>query len=184
MPKPQRKGRILAVDDEPAILQWLSTLLGDAGYQVRVAATGADAHALTSAWQPDAIVADLLLPDVAGTELVDSIRRIDASVPILMLTGQGNIQRSVEMVKAGAFDFLEKPVDPDLLLDKIERAIQQHDLASENDRLRRGLNDGPALRGVIGSSDRMRRVYDLVACVAPSDANVLIVGENGTGKEL
>ena len=184
MPKPQRTGRVLAVDDEPAMQEWLSILLEHAGYEVRVASTGADAHALTSAWHPDAIVLDLLLPDVTGSELVESIRRIDASVPIVVLTGQGNIQRSVEMVKAGAFDFLEKPVDPDLLIDKIDKAIQQEHLLNENDRLRQGLNDGPVLRGVIGSSNRMRKLYELVACVAPSDANVLIVGENGTGKEL
>ena len=184
MPKPQRKGRVLAVDDEPAVLEWLRMLVEGAGYQIRVAATGADARELTRTWHPDAVITDLLLPDVSGTELVESIRQIDLHVPIVMLTGQGTVARAVETVKAGAFDFLEKPVDPDLLLDRLDKGIQQARLSQENDRLRDELTDGPMLRGVIGNSARMRRLADLVHCVAPSDANVLIVGENGTGKEL
>ena len=176
--------RILVVDDEPAAVEWLKALFEGARYEVRSSFDGTTARAITTAWRPDIVVADLLLPDVAGTELVESLKRIDSDLPIIVLTGDANIARSVETVKAGAFDFLEKPVDPDLLLDKVDKALRQQLLHEENARLRHQLDGVRSLHGVIGHSEGMRRLYDLIECVAPSEANVLIQGESGTGKEL
>jgi DNA-binding NtrC family response regulator len=175
---------MLAIDDETAMLDWLKVLFETAGHETRTASNGAGARALLATWQPDVVVTDLLLPDIDGSELVEWITRLEAGIPVIVLTGQGNIPRSVDAVKAGAFDFLEKPIDGDLLLDKIERAFRQKTLVEQNDRLRRQLHDRRPFRGVIGTSEKMRRLFELVDCVAPSEANVLIQGENGTGKEL
>ena len=184
MTTPRRKIRLLTVDDEEAMLGWLKTLFEGAGYDIRAASSGTAALGLAASWHPDVVVADLLLPDVSGSALVESLKRIDPHVPVVVLTGQGNIPRSVETVKAGAFDFLEKPVDADLLLDKIDKAIRQRSLVEENDQLRQRLQYGRAPRGVIGNSEPMRKLFEMVDCVAPSDANILIQGENGTGKEV
>src|SRR4029079_3611326 len=104
-------------------------------------------------------------------------------VAVIVLSGQGDVPRSVEAVKAGAFDFLEKPVDPDLLLDRLAKAISETRLVDENTRLKKRL-DERAFQHIVGASDRMRALFEMIACVAPSEANILIRGENGTGKEL
>jgi DNA-binding NtrC family response regulator len=184
MPTSRRQIRILAVDDDPAMRDWLKMLFETAGYETRTISDGGGARALLATWQPDVVVTDLMLPDVDGAELVEWMARLEAGIPVIVLTGQGTIPRSVDAVKAGAFDVLEKPIDGDLLLDKIERAFRQKSLVEQNDRLRQQLHGGRLFRGVIGTSEKMRRLFELVACVAPSEANVLIQGENGTGKEL
>jgi DNA-binding NtrC family response regulator len=163
---------------------WLKELFESAGYETRTAGDTGGARVELATWRPDIVVTDLLLPDVDEAELVESIIRLEAGIPVIVLTGQGTITRSVNAVKAGAFDVLEKPIDGDLLLDKIDKALRQHTLIEENVRLRHQLLDGRPLEGVIGTSEKMRHLFELIACVAPSDANVLIQGENGTGKEL
>jgi DNA-binding NtrC family response regulator len=163
---------------------WLARLGDTAGYETRTVADAGRARAVLATWRPDVVVTDLLLPDIDEAELVETITGLAAGRPVIVLTGQGTITRSVHAVKAGAFDVLEKPIDGDLLLDKIDKALRQHTLLEENDRLRQHLLDGRPLDGVIGTSAPMRHLFELVACVAPSEANVLIQGENGTGKEL
>ena len=103
---------------------------------------------------------------------------------MIVITGQGNIPRSVEAVKAGAFDFLEKPVDAERLLDKLEKAIKQKSLIDENEQLKAKLQDRYKFQNVIGKSKKMQELFELVESVAASEANILIQGENGTGKEL
>src|SRR6185503_18875665 len=119
-------------------------------------------------WQPDAVITDMMLPDVDGIDLVRKFKQINAEAEIIVITGQGNIPRSVEAVKAGAFDFLEKPVDAERLLDKLEKAIKQKSLMDENEALKAKMQD----------------LFELIESVAASEANILIQGENGTGKEL
>ena len=103
---------------------------------------------------------------------------------MIVITGQGNIPRSVEAVKAGAFDFLEKPVDAERLLDKLEKAIKQKTLIDENEQLKAKLQDRYKFQNVIGKSKKMQELFELIESVAASEANILIQGENGTGKEL
>src|SRR5213080_5120294 len=126
----------------------------------------------------------MLLPDVDGIELVRKFKQIDGEAEVIVITGQGNIPRSVEAVKAGAFDFLEKPVDADRLLDKLEKAIKQRTLIDENEQLKAKLQDRYKFQNVIGKSKKMQELFDLIESVAASEANILIQGENGTGKEL
>src|SRR5579862_1984970 len=147
---PTTNKRVLAVDDEPAMVGWLSLLLEDAGYDVRTALSGTRGEELFRAWRPDAVVTDMMLPDVDGIELVRRFKRIEPDVEVIVVTGQGNIPRSVEAVKAGAFDFLEKPVDGERLLDKLEKAIRQRVLVDENQQLKQKLQDRYRFENVIG----------------------------------
>ncbi|MDR1990036.1 MAG: sigma-54 dependent transcriptional regulator [Acidobacteriaceae bacterium] len=180
----KRKKRVLAIDDEPQLIEWLRVLLEHAGYDVRTALTGARGEELFRTWHPDAIVTDMMLPDIDGIELVRNVKRVEDDTEVIVITGQGNIPRSVAAVKAGAFDFLEKPVDADLLLDKLEKAIKQKSLTDENEQLKQKLQDRYQFQNIIGKSKRMQELFDLVESVAASEANILIQGENGTGKEL
>src|SRR5499425_3316212 len=180
----KRKKRVLAIDDEPAMTEWLKILLEHAGYEVRTALIGTRGEELFRTWKPDAVVTDMLLPDVDGIELVRRFKATDPEAVVIMITGQGNIPRSVEAVKAGAFDFLEKPVDADRLLDKLEKAIKQKTLIDENEALKQKLQDRYKFQNIVGKSKPMQDLFDLVESVAASEANILIQGENGTGKEL
>jgi DNA-binding NtrC family response regulator len=181
----KRKKRVLAIDDEPSMTEWLKVLLEHAGYEVKTALIGTRGEELFKSWQPDAVIIDMLLPDVDGIELVRKFKQIDPETEVIVITGQGNIPRSVEAVKAGAFDFLEKPVDAERLVDKIEKAIKQKSLVDENEQLKQRLMDRYGLgSSVVGKSKKMQELFDLIESVAASEANILIQGENGTGKEL
>src|SRR5512141_2778504 len=180
----KRKKRVLAIDDEPAMTEWLKILLEHAGYEVKTALIGTRGEELFKTWRPDAVVTDMLLPDVDGIELVRKFKQLEPEAEVIVITGQGNIPRSVEAVKAGAFDFLEKPVDAERLLDKLEKAIKQKSLLDENEQLKQKLQDRYKFQNVIGKSKKMQELFDLVESVAASEANILIQGENGTGKEL
>src|SRR6059058_4037424 len=170
----KRKKRVLAIDDEPAMTEWLKILLEHAGFEVRTALIGTRGEELFKTWHPDAVVTDMMLPDVDGIELVRKFKQLDPEAEIIVVTGQGNIPRSVEAVKAGAFDFLEK----------LEKAIKQKTLIDENEHLKAKLQDRYKFQNVIGKSKKMQELFDLVESVAASEANILIQGENGTGKEL
>ncbi len=180
----KRKKRVLAIDDEPAMTEWLKILLEHAGYEVRTALIGTRGEELFKTWRPDAVITDMMLPDVDGIELVRKFKQLDPEAEVIVITGQGNIPRSVEAVKAGAFDFLEKPVDAERLLDKLEKAIKQKALIDENEQLKAKLQDRYKFQNVIGKSKKMQELFELIESVAASEANILIQGENGTGKEL
>src|SRR5437870_6254066 len=104
----KRKKRVLAIDDEPSMTEWLKILLEHAGYDVRTALIGTRGEEFFKSWRPDAVVTDMMLPDVDGIELVRRFKELDPEAEVIVVTGQGNIPRAVEAVKAGAFDFLEK----------------------------------------------------------------------------
>jgi DNA-binding NtrC family response regulator len=130
------------------------------------------------------VVTDLMLPDMDGIELVRKFKALEPEIEVLVVTGQGNIPRSVEAVKAGAFDFLEKPIDAERLLDKLGKALKHKSLADENEQLKSKLQERYKFQNVIGKSKKMQELFDLIEAVAASDANILVQGENGTGKEL
>src|SRR5436853_2850338 len=180
----KRKKRILAIDDEPAMTEWLKVLPEHTCFEVKTALIGTRGEEFFKAWKPDAVVTDMILPDVDGIELVRKFKQLDAEAEVIVITGQGNIPRSVEAVKAGAFDFLEKPVDAERLLDKLEKAIKQKTLIDENEQLKQRLQDKYGLGNIIGKSKKMHELFELIESVAASEANILIQGENGTGKEL
>jgi DNA-binding NtrC family response regulator len=180
----KRKRRVLAIDDEPSMVEWLKVLLEHAGYDVRTALIGTRGEEIFRSWNPDAVVTDMMLPDLDGIDLVRKCKQLQPDVEVIVITGQGNIPRSVEAVKAGAYDFLEKPIDADRLLDKLEKAIRHKSLSDENEQLKQKLQDRYKFQNIVGRSKSMQELFDLVESVAASEANILIQGENGTGKEL
>ncbi len=179
-----RSLRVLVVDDEPDMAEWLAEVVAAAGYDTRVAIRGADAEELFATWLPEAALVDLMLPDVDGAELVRRFKALQPRTEVLVISGQGSIPRAVEAIKAGAAYFLEKPIEAERVLAMLARAMERTELEAENLALRRQLRDRYQFDNIIGRSRKMRELFDLVAAVADSEANVLIQGENGTGKEL
>jgi len=178
------RGRILVVDDEPDIRESLFELLAGEGYRVDLAANATEGLKQAEAREYDLILLDVLLPDRSGMEVLRELRRRDRETPIALITAYGSIPLAVEAVKAGASDFFQKPWDNDKLLIEIERMISKRRLERENTQLKRALKQRYAFPNIVGKSERMLRVLDLVAQVAPSRSTVLITGETGTGKEL
>src|ERR1044071_4498457 len=142
--------------------EWLKILLEHAGYEVRTALIGTRGEEFFKSWHPDAVITDMMLPDIDGIELVRKFKQLDPESEVIVITGQGNIPRSVEAVKAGAFDFLEKPVDAERLLDKIEKAMKQKSLIDENEQLKARLQDRYGLQNVVGKSKKMSELFELM----------------------
>ncbi len=176
--------RLLIVEDEPDSAASLQLLLEASGYQVRVAASAAAARALLSEWRPGLVLMDLMLPDASGLDLLGEIKAEGrGDIQVIMVTGYGSVPKAVEAMNLGALGFIEKPIDMPLLFAQLDKAGDALSLSDENRRLREELGAG-AIGGLIARSEGMRQVLALVRKVAPSDASVLVHGENGTGKEL
>jgi DNA-binding NtrC family response regulator len=180
----KRRVRILAIDDEPSMLEWLRLLLEGEGYEVRTALVGARGEEVFRSWRPDVIVLDMILPDVDGLELLRRFRQANEEIEVIVITGHGTVPAAVNAMKAGAYSFVEKPVEPSALVAVLEKAVERRDLRFENEQLKRQLQGPFKLANIVGKSRRMHDLLELVESVAASDANILIQGENGTGKEL
>ena len=178
------KGRILVVDDEADIRESLEDLLGPEGYAVDTAANAAEGLRRIDSSNYDLVLLDLMMPDRSGMEVLREVRERDPLTPVFMITAYGSVEVAVDAIKAGANDYFSKPWDNEKLLIEIERMISKSRLERENVQLKRALKQRYSFPNIIGKSDRMLRVLDLVAQVAPSRANILITGETGTGKEL
>lgn len=180
------RGRILVIDDEPDIRESLYDLLTLERYQVETAATAAEGlKKLDSApFDFDLVLLDLMLPDRSGLDVLRELRERDKSTPIIMITAFGSEEVAVSALKSGANDYFAKPWKTEKLLIEIDRTVARRRLERENIELKRALRERYGFPNIIGKSDRMHRVLDLVAQVAPSRANILITGETGTGKEL
>jgi DNA-binding NtrC family response regulator len=180
----KRRKKVLAIDDEPAMTEWLKVVLEHAGYDVRTALIGVRGEELFKAWRPDAVLTDMMLPDIDGIELVRRFKEVNPNAELLVVSGQGNIPRAVEAIKAGASYFLEKPIDAEGMLALLEKAVERTELQAENIQLKQKLQDKYKFANIIGRSKKMQELFELVESVAASEANILIQGENGTGKEL
>jgi two-component system nitrogen regulation response regulator NtrX len=173
--------KILIVDDEINVGASIKMVLEGAGYSVRLCRTAAEFQAqLQSAWA-DAYLLDVRLPDGNGIDLLRALSRNDSQAPAIMISGHGTIADAVAATRAGAYDFLEKPLGRDRLLLALKNALDQAALQQENARLRELVGDGPRM---IGASPAFQRVVEQANQVARSDARVLLSGESGTGKEL
>ncbi len=171
--------RILILDDEPNIGSSLRLILEREGYSVTVVRTVADAKA--AADRADALMVDVRLPDGSGIDLLRQLRERDHPAPAIMISGHATIADAVEATRAGAFDFLEKPLSRDKVLLSLKNALEQVSLRRENERLRELVGSGTKM---IGSSPAFLRVVEQASMAARSDARILIMGESGTGKEL
>jgi two-component system nitrogen regulation response regulator NtrX len=173
--------KILIVDDEVNIGTSLKMVLEGAGYAVHLCRTAAEFRVQMPNARADAYLLDVRLPDGNGIDLLQALRGAGNEAPVIMISGHGTISDAVIATRAGAYDFLEKPLGRDRLLLVLKNALEQAALQRENARLREIVGDGPRM---IGLSPAFQRVVDQANQVARSDARVLLSGESGTGKEL
>ncbi len=179
------KGRILVVDDERSIRDVLAQVLGYEGYEVATAGSGGEALSSYRAHKFDLVILDVKMQGIDGIDTLQQLRALDDDARVVMISGHGTITTAVQAVKQGAFDFLEKPLDSDRLLVTVQRALEHRRLEGENVRLREGLARATDARfAMVGTSEGLQKIRELVARVAPTNARVLITGENGSGKEL
>ena len=178
------RGRILIIDDEPDIRESLEMLLSSEGYRVELAPTATEGLQKMEASAFDLVLLDLMLPDKSGLEVITEVRQRDLETPIFLITAYGSIEVAVQALKQGASDYFSKPWDNEKLLIEMQRAISQRRLQRENTELKRALRQRYSFPNIVGKSDRMLRILDLVTQVAASRATILITGETGTGKEL
>ena len=177
--------RILVVDDEPGIRTALGQLLEYEGYEVRTAPAAADALAEYERFRPHLVFLDIKMAGMDGLDALRRLRQIDPAAVVVMISGHGTIKTAVEATQAGAYDFLEKPLDTDRVLLLLRHALEHADLADENARLRETLRDTIESRHeIVGRSSGIRALIEQIERVAPTPARVLVTGENGTGKEL
>ena len=182
--EPLTRGRILVIDDEADIRESLQTLLDLEGYSVHLADCATEGLRKIEAGIYDLILLDLMMPDRSGLDLLGDIRARDIETPVFLITAYGSVEVAVQALKSGANDYFSKPWDNEKLVLEIDRQIAGARLERENRELRRALKQRYAFPNIVGKSERMQRVLDLVSQVAPSKSNILITGETGTGKEL
>jgi DNA-binding NtrC family response regulator len=175
---------ILVVDDEPAQRELLGGFLAKRGWSVELAAGGMEALALLRRTPVDLVLADYRMPDLSGLELLKASQRLNPEVPVVLITAYGSIASAVEAMKAGAYDYLTKPIELDELAHLVHRIAERRQLLAEVQELRTQLRERFRVEGIVGDSSQMQEVLSLVARVAPTPSTVLIRGESGTGKEL
>jgi DNA-binding NtrC family response regulator len=181
---PPDRRRILVIDDEADIRESLELLLTTENYAVDLAENATQGLQRFESGTHDLILLDLMMPDRSGMEVLAEIRQRDQETPIFMLTAYGSEEVAVRALKSGANDYFAKPWDNDKLLIEIDRVIIKGRLERENTQLKRALKQRYAFPNIVGKSEKMLRLLDQVAQVAPSRATILINGETGTGKEL
>ena len=175
--------KILVIDDERAIRNILKETLEFEGYKVDIAENGAQGIEMAQGGSYDLIYSDVKMPQMDGIELLAALKQPDsncADVPVVMISGHGNIETAVECIKQGAYDFLEKPLDLNRVLITIKNATDKATLQAETKVLKKKIYG----QEMIGESESIRHIREMIAKVAPTDASVLITGDNGSGKEL
>ncbi len=178
------KGRVLVVDDEADIREGLELLLTSEGYTVELAHNGTEGIQKIESGSYDLVLLDLMMPDRSGMEVLHEVRQRDRETPIFMITAYGSVEAAVNALKLGANDYFSKPWDNEKLMIEIDRMIARRRLEYENTHLKRALKQRYSFPNIIGKSERMVRMLDLVGQVASSRSTILITGETGTGKEL
>jgi DNA-binding NtrC family response regulator len=176
--------RALVIDDDKATLELLKFQLESEGYETTIAERGEKGLEYIKDGEYDIILTDLNLPDISGIEMVRRSKELAPLTEIIMVTGFGSVEKAIEATKAGAFYYVEKPVEFEELLVLIEKAVERKQQAAEIRELRGKLASPTSYQGVIGGSRSMQNIYEIIENVAESDANILILGESGTGKEV
>jgi DNA-binding NtrC family response regulator len=172
---------ILIIDDEKAIRKTLSEILGFEGYKIEEAADGEEGLKKFTDRAFDVVLCDIKMPKLDGIEFLERAREINPDIPIIMISGHGNIDTAVEAVKKGAFDYISKPPDLNRLLITLRNAAEKQTLVTETKVLKRKVSK---VQEMVGAGGAITEIKDTIEKVAPTDARVLITGENGVGKEL
>lgn len=178
------KTRILLVEDDLSLGTLMSMELKRRGHEVETAKSGEEATRKLAAGEYDAVVTDLKLGDLDGLEVLKRAKARDPRTEVLVMTGHGSIDTAVAAMKAGAYDYLTKPVEAEELGLVLDKALEHRSLVHEVERLREAVRGKYSFEGIVYSGPRMNKVLELVSKVAATDATVLILGESGTGKEL
>jgi DNA-binding NtrC family response regulator len=177
-------GSVLIIDDEAAIRESLETLLEMEGYDVQSAATADEGLTRIGSRPYDLVLLDLALPDRNGIDLLAELHVHDPNLAVIMITAYGTVENAVKAMQAGATNFVQKPWDNEKLLADIRTAVARHRTEEENVQLKRALKHRYNFENIVGKSEPMLKIFDLVAQVAPSRSTILLQGESGTGKEL
>lgn len=173
--------QILIIDDERSIRNVLKDILTNEGFKVEEAADGEEGLKKFQASPFDLVLCDIKMPKLDGLEFLDQVMQANTEVPIIMISGHGNIETAVDAVKKGAYDYISKPPDLNRLLITIRNALDKNNLVKETKVLKRKVSK---VQEIIGNSDAIQKIKDTIEKVAITDARVLVTGENGTGKEL
>lgn len=176
--------KALVIDDDLATLDLMRFQLESEKFDVETVANGVKGIALVEEKDFDIILTDLNMPGIDGIEMVKKCKEISPDTEIIMITGDGSATKAVEATKAGAFYYVEKPVDLEELMVLIEKAIERKQQKAEIKELRGNLTNVSSYEGIIGASKAMQQIYQMIDSVAQSDANILVLGESGTGKEI
>jgi len=175
---------ILVVDDTPGIREAISKILQKEEYTVFTASDGEEAVKILQKNEIAVVLTDLKMPKIDGAELLKIVKTIAPDIEVILITGHGTVEVAVEVMKDGAFDFIQKPFNKVTVLKTVKKALEKRSLILENKVLQEKLKDVEGAGHVIGKSPAMRKVMELVAQVAPSSATILITGESGAGKEI
>jgi DNA-binding NtrC family response regulator len=177
-------GSVLIIDDEAEIRESLQTLLEMEGYDVETAATGQQGLHRAGERAFDLILLDLALPDRNGMDILMDLHTEDPGLSVIMITAYGTVENAVRAMQSGAVNFIQKPWDNEKLLADVRATVARHRAEEENIQLKRALKQRYNFEHIVGKSEAMLKIFDLVAQVAPSRSTVLLQGESGTGKEL
>ena len=175
---------VLVVDDEESLREILSMRVESWGYRACSAATAGEAEELIRERDPDVVLADLVLPDKSGLELLEGLTGRDDRRQVILMTAHGSVDRAVDAMKAGAMDFLTKPLDADKVRSLLDAAAEEVELQGRARELEDSLEEEAGLGPMVGASDRMSELFETVQVLAESDASAFVTGESGTGKEL
>ncbi len=178
------KGIIHVIDDEPIIHDVLAQLLTSEGYEVEISASGEEALEKFPSQSFDVILLDLLMPGMDGIEVLRRIKKVDPLAAVIIITAYGSVESAIAAMKIGALDYVQKPFKHDDLLLAIEKAVERKRLQDENLRLKDELRQRYGFANIIGKSQAMKSVFELVKAAAPTRSTILLQGESGTGKEL
>ncbi len=181
MAKKKAKAKILIIDDDRSIRRTLKEILEYESYRVDEAVNGIEGMVKIKTNPYDVVFCDIKMPKMDGMEVLDNAMKIKPDIPIIMISGHGTMETAVNAVKKGAFDFIAKPPDLNRLLITVRNALDKSDLITETKVLRRKVSK---VRDIVGDSPAIGRIKETIERVAPTDARILITGENGTGKEL
>ncbi len=177
-------GRVLIIDDEAGIRESLQALLEIEGYRVETASTGTEGIAKAGTQNYDVVLLDLALPDRNGMDVLAELRSLDPRQAVIMITAYGTVENAVRAIQFGAANFIQKPWDNEKLLADVRATVGRSRAEEENVQLKRALKQRYNFENIVGKSEPMLKIFDLIAQVAPSRSTILLQGESGTGKEL